>query len=193
MARGPRRPRQSARVRIIAGEWRGRHIEFDDAEGLRPTGDRVRETLFNWLQSRICGARCLDLFAGSGALGFEAASRGAATVVMVEQNPQTVARLRRTIAQLDAARVTLRQTSALELLSDTAASEPFDLIFLDPPFATELLQRCLDRLRNWPGLAIGGSCYVEFPESAPPRVPDEFGFLRRARAGEVGFGLLQRR
>ena len=122
----------SGSVRLIAGQWRGRKLPIVDVEGLRPTGDRVKETLFNWLQTQIPGARCLDLFAGSGSLGFEAASRGAAEVIMVERDPTVVGCLQASAERLSAAQVTILQTDAAAYLQ--TSPDPFDIVFLDPPF-----------------------------------------------------------
>ncbi len=180
------------RVRIIAGEWRGRWIEFHPAEGLRPTGDRIRETLFNWLQSHIVGAHCLDLFAGSGALGFEAASRGAAAVVMLEQNPRTAAQLRAQAQRLGAQSVNIRAESALVFLAQPWSGSPFNLVFLDPPFATDLLGQSLARLAGWAGLSPDAMCYLEYSNASPPLLPPGWRFRRQSHAGEVGFGLIER-
>ena len=133
----PRSAGPPGRLRIVAGEWRGRRLPVLDQPGLRPTPDRVRETLFNWLAPLITGARCLDLFAGSGALGFEAASRGAGRVAMIEKSANLVRVLRENRLLLDARQVEVIQADAGLWLAGQA--EPFDLVFLDPPFAENLL------------------------------------------------------
>ncbi len=179
---------EEGQVRIIAGQWRGRKIRFYGAEGLRPTGDRMRETLFNWLQPWIEGSRCLDLFAGSGALGFEAASRGAAEVTLVEYNPVVVRQLRAEAERLGATRVEVVQTSALQYL-DTL-TEPVDLIFLDPPFHSELLQLSLDTIDPQAMLRPGGRVYLEYPLRRPPTLPDGMSFVRQKETGTVGYGLI---
>ena len=122
---------RSNQVRIIAGQWRGRKLSFPDVTGLRPTSDRIRETVFNWLATSLPGASCLDLFAGSGALGFEAASRGATRVVMVDRNRDVVRALRDNRQRLSASMIKIVQQDAENYLS--AADGQFDVVFLDPP------------------------------------------------------------
>ncbi len=126
------------RVRIIGGDWRGRRLEVADVPGLRPTGDRARETLFNWLQPWIAAADCADLFAGTGALGFEAASRGAMSVLMIEKDPKAQAVLRQSIEQLQAEQVNLHAGGAMSLLEEFKPNS-FDLVFVDPPFGGNLM------------------------------------------------------
>ncbi|HMN80442.1 MAG TPA: 16S rRNA (guanine(966)-N(2))-methyltransferase RsmD [Burkholderiaceae bacterium] len=133
-----------ARVRIIGGRWKRTPLPVPDIEGLRPTPDRVRETLFNWLGQDLTGLHCLDLFAGSGALGLEAASRGAARVLMVEQDPRAAAGIRQAIARLAAREVTLVQADAMTALATCQRrDERFDLVFLDPPFHQGWVERVL--------------------------------------------------
>ncbi len=130
------RPSASNTLRIIGGDHRGRKLRFLDARGLRPTGDRIRETLFNWLQNDISGSHCLDMFAGSGALGFEAASRGAAQVHMIEYNPRVAAQLSDNCELLRIQdRVHVHKGSALSWVGKNA--DVFDIVFIDPPFADE--------------------------------------------------------
>jgi 16S rRNA (guanine966-N2)-methyltransferase len=173
------------RVRIIAGCWRGRKLTFPEATGLRPTPDRIRETLFNWLAPVLEGVSCLDLFAGSGALGFEAASRGAARVVMVEYDARVVASLRANQERLAAAPVhVVHQDAAVYLCG---SPQPFEIVFLDPPFGDfTALQTAIQRL-NAPGwLAPGARIYVELPARAPlVEVPDDWALLKDKRAGKV--------
>jgi len=171
-------------VRIVGGRWRSRRLRFPDRFGLRPTPDRVRETLFNWLGQDLTGWRCLDLFAGSGALGFEAASRGAARVVLVEQDAAALAALRDNKTMLVATEVEVVRAEALAWL--TAASECFDLILLDPPFAAGLLPGVLAAAATH--LAPGGRIYVEF--GAPPDLAG-WRVLREGRAGQSHFCLLE--
>lgn len=177
----------SGRLRIGGGEWRRRVLSFPDAEGLRPTPDRVRETLFNWLGQDLSGLSCLDLFAGSGALGLEAASRGAARVVLVERNPQVAAALAANIRLLGAAgRVELLRRDALEFALSTPAA--FDVVFLDPPYRLGWLEKLtplLPRLLHEDALL-----YVE----AETRL-DGLGnwrTVRSGKAGQVHFHLMQR-
>ena len=147
-------------VRIIGGKWRGRKIDFIESEGLRPTHDRVRETLFNWLQFDINGARCLDLFAGSGALGIEALSRGAAHVVFVDKEKKVVDQLRENIFKMSTDNADVFQFD----FTNTEAimfNEPFNIVFLDPPFHTDLLQKALKWLSVNHLLATNAMIYLE--------------------------------
>jgi 16S rRNA (guanine966-N2)-methyltransferase len=177
------------RLRIIGGRYRGRKLPVPAQPGLRPTGDRVRETLFNWLAPVIEGAHCLDLFAGSGALGFEAASRGAAEVVMVEQAAPVVRMLEANAKLLGASVLRVVQGDALRWLEGPA--QTFDIVFLDPPFAVAgLLQRACDLLeaRRW--LAPRALVYLEAP--APddlPALPGTWELLRDKRTGQVRYAL----
>ena len=172
-------------VRIIAGDYRGRRIKVAARPGLRPTPDRVRETLFNWLGQRLDGESCLDLFAGSGALGFEAASRGAARVVMVEADRETYQALEATRTLIGARNVELVLGDALAYLG--RAAERFGVVFLDPPFRQNALAPVLERLA--PRLACGARVYIE---SAQPCAPGaRWSELKRARAGQVSYQLFE--
>jgi len=174
------------RVRIIGGEHRGRRIAVADRPGLRPTPDRVRETLFNWLGQRLDGLICLDLFAGSGALGFEAASRGAARVVMVENDRTAFSSLENFRNLLNGKNIDLRFEDAFEYLR--RSEQQFDVVFLDPPFGQNALATALERLPA--RLAPGARVYVEAPE--PVELPAPWRELRAARAGQVSYQLLER-
>jgi 16S rRNA (guanine966-N2)-methyltransferase len=187
--RRPRGGRAENRLRIIGGQWRGRKVSFPDVDGLRPSPDRVRETLFNWLQPVIDGARCLDLFSGSGALGLEALSRGAAQAVLVDRDARAVASLREQIALLQASGAQLVQAEALGFLAGTP--QRFDVVFLDPPYRSGLLAPCCARLaQGW--LAPGARIYVEAEtELDPLPLPTEWTLLRSKRAGQVGYHLAQ--
>jgi 16S rRNA (guanine966-N2)-methyltransferase len=175
-------------LKIIGGEWRGRKLEFCDAEGLRPTGARIRETLFNWLQHDVEGMKCLDLFAGSGALAFEASSRGAARVVMVEKNPVTGQSLREQMEQFQVNNIELWQGSALDFLQENCSL--FDLVLLDPPFTTSLLEQTLEALVSGKHLSADALCYFEFPRREIPALPHHWHFIRQKQAGDVGYGLV---
>jgi 16S rRNA (guanine966-N2)-methyltransferase len=187
--RGTRGTRNGV-LRIIGGRWRGRRIAVPDQPGLRPTPDRVRETLFNWLQPVIVDARCLDLFAGSGALAIEALSRGAAEVVAVEQNPLVADGLREMADKLGA--------SGLEIMRDDARAylervpRPFDVVFIDPPFGSTLLSRMLWLLEpGW--LASPAWIYLECaPGQDEEPLPEAWEILRHKRAGEVIYRLARR-
>lgn len=174
-------------LRIIGGRWRGRRVAFPDAQGLRPTPDRVRETLFNWLAPRIAGARCLDLFAGSGALGFEALSRGAAEVVFVERQRAVARVLQANLARLGAvADGRVVAGDALAYLAGPARA--FDVVFLDPPFGLGLLTPTCAQLdaRGW--FAADARVYVE-SELPAPELPPAWTLLRDKRAGQVCYRL----
>ena len=175
-------------VRIIGGDWRSRRISFPDHEGLRPSADRVRETLFNWLGQDLGGLRCLDLFAGSGALGFEALSRGAASVVMVEKSRRVCAALRRSAELLAAKDMQLHCADALEFATAAAADAlaRFDLVFLDPPFRSDMLAQVLPKVV--PLLRPGARAYVESATAFEPA--DAWQVKKRGRAGQVHYTLV---
>jgi 16S rRNA (guanine966-N2)-methyltransferase len=174
------------RVRIIGGEWRSRLVRFPDAPGLRPTPDRVRETLFNWLGQRLDGQSCLDLFAGSGALGFEALSRGAKRVVMVERDRATAAALRASATSLGAANLEIVDMDALRYLDRPA--ERFDVVFVDPPYAENLVPAVLQRLAAH--LAPGARVYAESEDAVD--LPQGWRASREGRAGTVRYALYER-
>jgi len=187
-------PGGTGRLRLIAGRFRGRRLPIADQPGLRPTADRVRETLFNWLAPVIEGARCLDLFAGSGALGLEAASRGASWVVLIEQAEALARQLRSHVEVLGAGdRVRVVRTDALSWLAQTgsgAAGGPFDLVFLDPPFAAGLLAPACDLLERTGWLAPGARVYLETgARSSLPPLPAGWVLTRERTAGQVRFAL----
>ncbi len=186
----PRRSGSAGAVRIIGGEWRGTRLPVADLDGLRPTSDRVRETLFNWLQPKIAGARVLDLFAGSGALGFEAASRGAREVLLVEREPGIVRTLRGTADRLKAGeRVHIVQADALAWLQAPLHGH-FDLVFVDPPFDAELWPRVLERLPPW--LADDAWLYLETPAQGATAPGPAWQPHREGRTREVRYGLYRR-
>ncbi|MDX1373989.1 MAG: 16S rRNA (guanine(966)-N(2))-methyltransferase RsmD [Burkholderiales bacterium] len=185
----PRKQRRPApppgRVRIIGGAWRGRRVEVSPDPDLRPTPDRVRETLFNWLGQRLDGAVCLDLYAGSGVLGFEAASRGAARVVLVERASRVLAALHATRRSLEARQVQIVDADALRFLEETAAR--FDVVFLDPPFRQNAWPALFERLPR----CLAPAARVSLEASAPQDAPQGWRELRRLRAGHVSLQLLQ--
>ncbi len=176
--------RPSNTLRVIGGAWRGRLLRFPDAPGLRPTPDRARETLFNWLGQRLDGQVCLDAFAGSGALGFEAASRGAARVLMLDSDARVCDALRRNAQALDARQVDIERADALAWLA--RPGEAFDLIFLDPPFALDLLQPALAHAAT--RLRRGGKIYAESPA---PLDAEGWRVTRHSRAGLSHYCLLE--
>jgi 16S rRNA (guanine966-N2)-methyltransferase len=178
-------------LRIIGGEWRGRRIHFPGKGGIRPTPDRVRETLFNWLMAKVPGSRCLDLFAGSGALGLEALSRGASHATFVEQDRANAASLSETVARLAPGRARVIEADAIAWLAGPPTA--FDIVFLDPPFAAGLLAESMRLLeaRGW--LANDAYVYMEMPARAgPPALPPAWRAHRAGRAGAVGYHLARR-
>jgi 16S rRNA (guanine966-N2)-methyltransferase len=181
-------------VRIIGGEWRGRKLHFPPAAGLRPTPDRVRETLFNWLQFELAGTRCLDLLAGSGALGIEALSRGAAEAVFVERDAVSARAIRDMLAQLRCDRGRVEQVDALAWLErGPPASKPFDIAFLDPPYGEAWLPVLAEKLEDGGWLAPGAWIYLEDAAArGEPLLPAGWTLLRSKRAGDVGYHLARR-
>jgi 16S rRNA (guanine966-N2)-methyltransferase len=173
------------RVRIIAGKWRSRIVKFPAAAQLRPTPDRVRETLFNWLGQRLDGLACLDLFAGSGALGFEALSRGASRVVMVESDRKVAAGLRESGRELGAEGLEVVNAEAMAWLAKGA--ERFDVAFVDPPYASNLARASLEALP--PRLNPGARVYAE--SAQPLELPAPWRVLREDRAGAVRYALYE--
>ncbi len=181
----PGRARGAAnRVRIIGGQYRRRLLDFPDSTGLRPTPDRVRETLFNWLGQDLPGWRCLDLFAGSGALGFEAASRGAGRVIMIERDSKAISALEKNRTVLGASQVDILRADALAWLANSR--ETFDLIFVDPPFDSDLAATVLADLARH--LKCGAHAYVE--QGTEVMAPAGFIIHRSGRAGRSHFALL---
>ena len=174
--------------RIIAGQWRRRKLQFPPLEGIRPSPDRVRETLFNWLRDHVEGSRCLDLFAGSGALGLEALSRGAGEAVFVDRERAAVEAIRGHLELLGSRGAEAVHADAIAWLQ--GPPRPFDLVFLDPPFDAGLLPAVCDRLaRGW--LKSQALVYMEYPADAAPALPADWQVLREGRAGRVGFRLVQ--
>lgn len=198
MSRNPRHtaPRTTAKphggrneLRIIAGEHRGRRLSFPDAEGLRPTPDRVRETVFNWLAPWVPGAHCLDLFAGSGALGFEALSRGAESVTWVEFNPRVADQLDANLRLLRGeARGRIVRGSALEFLA-RPPERRYDLVFLDPPFGKDWLDGILGQLSTAGWLSENARVYVESEADLALRLPEGWELVRDKTAGQVQYRL----
>lgn len=195
-AAGPRADDRSAaalprEVRVIGGAWKRSKLPVADRPGLRPTPDRVRETVFNWLGQTLVGWRCVDAFAGSGALGFEAASRGAAEVVLVERDPVLVASLAATRLRLDAQAVRVERGDAIQWLARAPASS-FDVVFLDPPFDSPLLASALAAAARV--VAADGYVYVEGPTPLDAAAAAASRLLpwREGRAGAVHFQLLRR-
>lgn len=175
-------------VRIIGGKWKRRKLAFPARPTLRPTPDRARVTLFNWLAASIDGAHCLDAFAGSGALGFEALSRGAASATLLDDDPSVVRALHENAARLRATDCIIRRASALSFLR--AGERRWDIVFLDPPFASSLLADALDVLATGPHHAS-----IVYAESSVHSIPnlDRWDTLKQTRTGDVVSLLLERR
>ena len=182
---------QSGRLRIVAGKWRSRLLHIAEVPGLRPTSERIRETVFNWLAPQIAGSRCLDLFAGTGALGLEALSRGAAKAVFVEKSSEAAATLESSIKLLGADGAKLRHTDAYKFL-DNEDNDKFDIVFLDPPFADENLGDLCRLLAGSSKLAPDAWIYIEEDRSAPAiELPDSWQVLKTKNAGNVRYSLIR--
>lgn len=175
-------------VRIISGDWRGSKLPVESYPGLRPTSDRVRETLFNWLQSHIVGKRGLDCFAGTGALGFEAASRGATEVVLLEKVPALANSLRETATRLKAGNIRVETSDSFAWLRGSATSR-FDLVFIDPPFGTDYAQQLIPLLGPW--LSDLAWVYVETGRSTVIEVPNTYQLYREGSTREVWYRLFR--
>ncbi len=189
-----RQGRGGGTLRIIGGEWRGRKFRFRDGEGLRPTADRVRETLFNWLAMDIHGAHCLDLYAGSGALGLEALSRGAASCILVDNSERACADIRSRLSELRCERGKVHRADALSFLERTPTrDEVADIVFLDPPFGRDLLGSTCRQLESGGWLRDEARIYLERARREPePVVPQNWLLHREKTAGEVCYQLFVR-
>ncbi|MBO1925048.1 16S rRNA (guanine(966)-N(2))-methyltransferase RsmD [Thiomicrorhabdus sp. 6S3-12] len=188
--RGSGQPTAVGEVRLIGGDWRGRKLPVLSAEGLRPTSDRVRETLFNWLQFEIPGANCLDLFAGSGALGFEALSRGAKNCLFLELSADNAEQLRSNLQVLKSDKGQVHQCDSLQWL-DQQATQQFDVVFVDPPFNRGLMQPAVDSLfkNGWIDCEHAW-LYLEQEKSLDwPQLPEEWRCYREKTTSQVRFGL----
>lgn len=191
--RGRAQRRQQGQLRIIGGAWRSRRVRFVTEADIRPTPDRVRETVFNWLQNIVPGARCLDLFAGSGALGLEALSRGAAHVSFVDQDVRVIQQLQANFALLDAHNAEAVWSEAFEYLGSRTGGEPFDIVFLDPPYRDHLLGEACARLEDAGVLAPAAWIYLESDcRESPPALPAGWHYLHNKTAGQVGYHLAKK-
>jgi len=184
------RPGPPGKLRIVAGNLRGSKIVVPNRPGLRPTPDRVRETLFNWLAPVIDGARCLDLFAGTGALGIEAVSRGASACTFVESDRSLARLLAENLARLKIVDARVLETDALAMLNRTP--EPFDIVFLDPPFAANLWNESAHLLETRGWLAASAWLYVESPTDVAVALPPSLMLHREGHAGAVRYALYRR-
>lgn len=177
-------------VRIIGGVWRSRRLAFPASAGLRPTPDRVRETVFNWLTPALPGARCLDLFAGTGAFGFETLSRGATHAVLIDKQIEVVEALRGNSVRLQTEAVEIVHADTLQWLR--GPGQPFDILFLDPPYASGLLGPCIELLEANTWVKPNGLVYVEAPKGEAPPLPANWQLLRSKTAGQVGYHLARK-
>lgn len=183
----------SGKVRIIGGRWRSRKITFPALPGLRPTGDRIRETLFNWLAPSIQGARCLDLFAGSGALGFEALSRGAASVIFVDRAIKVIESLKENAATLAAENVEFILGECPDQMPLLVNAPPFDIVFLDPPFNQGLIALASKWLEENQLITNQGLIYIETEINLSPLpVPQNWQILREKHTSSLYYYLLKR-
>lgn len=179
-------------IRIISGQWRGRKLPVHDAEGLRPTTDRVKETVFNWLAADVRETRCLDLFAGSGSLGFEALSRYASYVMMVEKEPKAARQLTQNLMTLKSTQAEVICRDALQVLQQ-GCETPFELVFLDPPFRKGLLEQVIPLLESHHWLAEDALIYLEREnEGAAPVLPSNWRLMKDKQAGQVCYQLYLR-
>lgn len=178
-------------VRIIAGKWRGRRLKVAEVKDLRPTPDRVRETLFNWLAMRVPGAYCLDLFAGTGVLGFEALSRGAAFCVMVDQSREVITQLKEVAATIGADNIDIYQGLMPKQLR--SVERPFDIVFLDPPYQENLLLPCCTYLEEHGYLAVNAYIYLEASHAIKDNeLPTHWHIIKKGKAGQVFYHLAYR-
>lgn len=193
----PKQPPGHQTLRIIGGQWRGRKLPFVSADGLRPTGDRIRETLFNWLMPDLPGAHCLDAFSGSGALALEALSRGAQSATLLELNPQAAAQIRHNLSLLQCDRGQVIQTDSLAWLQQpthpaATPSPTFDIVFVDPPFQHDFWQATIAALEDHQWLSKGAAIYIETPKNLPLSIPANWQLHREKHAGGVSFRLFYR-
>ncbi len=190
MGRNNLKAPQRGKVRIVGGSWRGTRLQVPQTGGVRPTTDRTRETLFNWLAPVIAGARCLDLFAGSGALGFEAASRGAGEVTMIDHSASVIATLTAKRNGLNATQIEIIQADALAWVR--CNRRRFDIVFIDPPFARDMVPQVCMLLIEHAALAEGALLYCELERAAmQPAIPAPLHIVREKASGSVHYGLIK--
>lgn len=179
-------------LRIISGQWRGRKLPIADIDGLRPTGDRVRETLFNWLMSDIPNSHCLDLFSGSGALGTECLSRGASSAIMIESNPQAAKQIKHNCKELNAESASIIQQDCIRWLQNKPGPRSsIDIVFIDPPFSLNLWQTCIENLLSSDILKDKALIYIETPKNDKLIIPAALTLLKDKASGEVRYRLYE--
>lgn len=178
-------------LRLIGGKWRGRKLNFPAVEGLRPTGDRIRETLFNWLMSELPAARCLDAFSGSGALGLEALSRGAQAATLIEMNPHAARQLQDNLKLLQCEQAQVINDNCLNWLTNSPAIG-FDVVFLDPPFQHNLWAETIALLEQRQWLKAEAAIYIETPRQLALEIPSNWQLHREKHAGDVSYRLYYR-
>ncbi len=185
-------PPQKNQLRIIGGQWRGRKLAIADVPGLRPTGDRIRETLFNWLMADIVGSRCLDLFAGSGALGLESLSRGAASTLLLEKHPSAVKQLKANCQLLKADNALVFPQDTLAWLEHpTIDQESVDIVFIDPPFSANLWDTTIEKLKRSGILADKALIYIESPKNQLINTGADWENIKEKIAGDIYYRLYQ--
>ncbi len=181
--------KKTGQFRIIGGKWKGRKLRFIEVEGLRPSLDRIRETLFNWLQNEIHGARCLDLFAGSGAIGIEALSRGAAKTSFVELNRKAFHQLEENLGLVNADNAHVVHGDAFEFIASN--QQPFDIIFLDPPFHKGITQKVIENLAEAEWLKPEALIYIEVEQGLELNIPENWSELKDKKAGQLQYKLFE--
>ncbi|MCW9029512.1 MAG: 16S rRNA (guanine(966)-N(2))-methyltransferase RsmD [Kangiella sp.] len=179
--------KKTGQFRVIGGKWKGRKLRFIEVEGLRPSLDRIRETLFNWLQNEVHGARCLDLFAGSGAIGIEALSRGAAKTSFVELNRKAFHQLEENLGLVNADNAHVVHGDAFEFI--TSNQQPFDIIFLDPPFHKGITQKVIEQLAEAEWLKPETLIYIEVEQGLELNIPENWSELKDKKAGQLQYKL----
>lgn len=188
------RDRGEGQLRIIGGQWRGRKLPIVDADGLRPTSDRIRETLFNWLAPTINNSVCLDLFAGSGALSFECLSRGACQAIMIEKNALVARQLKQSSVQLQTKGADIIQQDAILWLNNqNLTKRSIDIVFIDPPFTYDLWESAIEKLHNSELLAPHALIYIESPKGIRHKMPEQWQPCKEKTAGDVEYMLYENR
>ncbi|WP_440055056.1 16S rRNA (guanine(966)-N(2))-methyltransferase RsmD [Pseudoalteromonas sp. T1lg65] len=185
--------KQPGFIRIISGQHRGRKLPVHDIEGLRPTTDRVKETLFNWLMNTVRDSRVLDCFAGAGSLGFEAQSRFAKHCLFLELDKQAAQQLSKNAQLLKSSNCKINNVDALAYLASNTDGQQFDVVFVDPPFRKQLLEPCCQQLESQAWLDDNAYIYVEYEQELSPTLPSTWQLIKEKKAGQVISALYQKR